>query len=546
MDLSIGIITLNAKYIHTSLSLRYLRNAARSAGLKNVWIKEFVINHPTWKIAAEIQKRKPDVLGVSIYIWNRAQSFELIEFLRKQNPDIRIAIGGPEVSFEKELSRHYTTIAGEGETKWVEYLGYAIKEQLPSEATLKRWNTYNDELPQLEPAYLAEDIPVIKDRIVYMETSRGCPYLCSFCLSALDKSVRFFDDKLARSQINLLVDGGVKRIKFVDRTFNINPKRMQSLLQWLTGFQGVEFHFEIVGDTLGDGLLEFLKTVPEGMFQFEIGIQSINENIQKIIQRKQDTARLLKAVRSLVQAGRVHLHCDLIFGLPGETLEDNLKSFSEVLLAKPHELQLGFLKFLPGTPIRDVIDSHGYLFQSNPPYEFIRNKDISAEEVTYLKMFTETFDMFYNSKRFKFSLDYLLKTRTPVEIFDTILRHIRERQLFNAGQSLEDRYKIFHDVFNVSSSALAMDLLRLDYLYSQRVFHLPHFLRVKKADGKPEGTKTWRGDRRTPLVPFRHKINLSGNEARLIPSPTLLYYAIAHPSEKSGYMGRPTIETATP
>ncbi len=137
MNLSIGIITLNAKYIHTSLSLRYLRNAARSAGLKNVWIKEFVINHPTWKIAAEIQKRKPDVLGVSIYIWNRAQSFELIEFLRKQNPDIRIAVGGPEVSFEKELSRHYTTIAGEGETKWVEYLGYAIKKQLPPEATLK-------------------------------------------------------------------------------------------------------------------------------------------------------------------------------------------------------------------------------------------------------------------------------------------------------------------------------------------------------------------------------------------------------------------------
>ena len=546
MDLSIGIITLNAKFIHSSLSLRYLRNAARASSFKNVWIDEFVINQPTWKIAAEIQKRKPDVLGVSIYIWNRTQSFELIELLKKQNPEIRIAIGGPEVSFEKELSPHYTILAGEGEMKWVEYLNFAQNNQIPPDETLKQWNTYNDELPPLAAAYLEEDIPKIKSRIVYMETSRGCPYLCSFCLSALDKSVRFFDDDLVRSQIRLLIDGGVKKIKFVDRTFNVNPKRMQSLMRWLAGFNGVEFHFEIVGDTLGADLLDFLKTVPEGMFQFEIGIQSVNDAIQKTIQRKQNTSKLLNAVSDLIHSGRVHLHCDLIFGLPGETLKDILNSFSEVILVKPHELQLGFLKFLPGTPIRDVIDSHQYYFQSHPPYEFIRNKDISAEEVTYLKMFAEVFNIFYNSRRFKFSLDLLLQTRPPVEIIDELLQYMRDRNLLNVPQSLEDQYKIFYNVFKSDTSMKTMDLLRLDYLYSQRVYHLPKFLRIKKANGLPDGTQTWRGDGKTPLIPFHHKIELSICEVHLTPSPTPLYYAVAHPTEKSGYMNRPKIEAAVP
>jgi radical SAM superfamily enzyme YgiQ (UPF0313 family) len=545
INISIGIITLNAKYVHSSLSLRYLRNAARDAGYTNVWIEEFVINLPTWKIAAEIQKHNPDVLGVSIYIWNRHQSFELIEHLKKQNPNIRIAIGGPEVSFEKTPHADCTILAGEGEAKWVEYLDYVRKDETPSDKTIESWNAYNEELPPLTPAYLEEDLPNIKGRIVYMETSRGCPYLCSFCLSALDKSVRFFDDDIVQSQIRLLIDGGVNRIKFVDRTFNINPKRMQSFMTWLTELKGIEFHFEIVGDILNEDLLEFLKTVPEGMFQFEIGIQSVNESIQKIIQRKQDTDKLLKAVSNLIDSGKVHVHCDLIIGLPGETKEEFFKSFGDVLKTKPHELQLGFLKFLPGTPINAEIESHEYQFQSQPPYEFIRNKDLPAEEVIYLKMFAEVFDTFYNSKRFKFSIDRLLQTQPAFEIFDKILQYMINHDLHNAPHSLEAQYKIFHDVFEISSSALAMDLLKLDYLYSQRVYHLPKFLRIKKTDGSPDGTKTWRGDGRTPLIPFRHKIELSNSEAQLTPSSTLLYYAVAHPSDKSGYIQRPTIEAAS-
>ncbi len=421
MTPSIGIVTLNARFIHSSLSLRYLRNAARRAGYRNVWIQEFTINQPLWKIAAEIQKQKPQILGVSIYIWNRTQSFELIELLKKQNPSLSIVIGGPEVSFEKKLSPDYTTIAGEGETKWVECLDALHKGETPSQETVERWNTYGSDLPELHPPYIDEDYPNLKNRYAYMETSRGCPYLCSFCLSALDKKVRYFEEANLRRQIKKLIRSGVQKIKFVDRTFNLQPKRMRALMEWLTQFSDTEFHFEVVGDLISDDMLTFLETVPQGMFQFEIGVQTTTENVQEAIQRKQNNQKLFNIVENLVRQDRVHLHCDLIFGLPGETLEQLLESFTQVFLLRPHELQLGFLKFLPGTPINDLIEQHDYQYLSSPPYEVISHKDLSADEVAWLKRFEEVFDMFYNSKRFKFSIEHLLKRKAPVQIFQELM-----------------------------------------------------------------------------------------------------------------------------
>ena len=416
MNPSIGIVTLNAKFIHSSLSLRYLRNAARRAGFENVWIQEFIINQPVWKIAAEILKQAPDVLGLSVYIWNRKQSFELLETLQKQSPNLKIVLGGPEVSFEPELPNDYTLIAGEGENKWVEYLNFAAKGETPPRETLEQWNTYGNDLPELYPPYIEEDYPTLKNRYAYIEASRGCPYLCSFCLSALDKKVRYFDDADLRQQIKCLIENGTRKIKFVDRTFNLNPKRMMSLMQWLTQFDGTEFHFEVVGDLLNDNMMRFLETVPQGMFQFEIGIQTTTEEVQDAIHRKQSNTKLFKTIEALIQQDRVHLHCDLIFGLPGETLDELLGSFTEVLKLKPHELQLGFLKFLPGAPIRDKIESHRYRYLSFPPYELLSHKDLSAGEVRFLKQFTDVFDLFYNSKRFQFSLSRLFQTQAPTSI----------------------------------------------------------------------------------------------------------------------------------
>ena len=185
-------------------------------------------------------------MGVSIYIWNRGKSLELIERLQKQMPLLKIVLGGPEVSFEKENSLPYPLISGEGESKWLEFLELTGKQEIPSQEVLTRWRTFGTDLPELTPPYIKEDFPNLKNRIVYFETSRGCPYLCSFCLSARDKTVRYFDEETIQSQIKELIAAGIQKIKFVDRTFNLKPERMKKMMQWLSQFEKKEFHFEVV------------------------------------------------------------------------------------------------------------------------------------------------------------------------------------------------------------------------------------------------------------------------------------------------------------
>ncbi|MBC8287608.1 MAG: DUF4080 domain-containing protein [Nitrospinae bacterium] len=539
MKRSIGLITLNAKFIHSSLSLRYLRNFSRNAGYQNIWIREFVINQPIWKIAAEIQKLKPAVLGVGIYIWNRSQSLELIERLQKQMPHLKIVAGGPEVSFEKEHSLPCPVISGEGEKKWLEFLELTRKQETPSEAVLTRWRTFGTDLPELIPPYLEEDFPRLKNRIVYFETSRGCPYLCSFCLSALDKTVRYFDDETIQSQIKELITAGIQKIKFVDRTFNLKPGRMKKLMQWLTQFEGNEFHFEVVGDILTADILDFLATVPPGMFQFEIGIQTTTEAVQETIQRKQNNEKLFETIRQLVEQDRIHFHCDLIFGLPGETLEDIRQSFSEVMALRPHELQLGFLKFLPGAPINNLVEKEQYQHHSTPPYELISHQHLSAEEVLYLKEFEDIFDRYYNSKRFRFSIHYLLEKMNPVTLFDRLRDQHESRELLMNPVSLDEYYRIFRDTFYPVPTPMEQDLLKLDYLYAQRSFRLPQILATKSPG------RTWQKDRKTPVIPFNHEIEICGSQAILKVATNPVYYAIAHSQNGDGYFRRPTVNAVS-
>ena len=539
MKRSIGLITLNAKFIHSSLSLRYLRNASRNAGYQNVWIREFVINQPIWKIASEIQKLKPEVLGVGIYIWNRSESLELIERLQKQIPLLKIVVGGPEVSFEKENSLPYPVISGEGEKKWLEFLELTGKKETPTQEVLTRWRTFGTDLPELISPYLKEDFPHLKNRIVYFETSRGCPYLCSFCLSALDKTVRYFDEASIQSQVQELISAGIKKIKFVDRTFNLKPGRMKDLMQWLTQFKSNEFHFEVVGDILTADILDFLATVPPGMFQFEIGIQTTTESVQETIQRKQNNKKLFSTIRQLVKQDRIHFHCDLIFGLPGETLEDIWKSFSRVMALRPHELQLGFLKFLPGAPINELLEKEQYRYNSTPPYELISHKNLSAEEVLYLKHFEDIFDRYYNSKRFRFSINYLLEKMNPTSLFSRLLEYHDSHELLMNPVSLNEYYCIFQNTFYPDPTSMEQDLLKLDYLYAQKSFRLPEILSSKSS------CKTWKKDRKTPVIPFNHEIEICGSQAILKVTTNTVYYAIAHDQNGDGYFRRPTVNAVS-
>ena len=315
-------------------------------------------------------------------------------------------------------------------------------------------------------------------------------------------------------------------------------------MRWLTRFEDVSFHFEVVGDLLSGEILDFLETVPPGRFQFEIGVQTTDEQGQSVVRRKQNNEKLFETIRRIVKQNKIHLHCDLIFGLPGETKQDCLRSFMEVFQLKPHELQLGFLKFLPGAPIRDKIKSCGYRYQSYPPYEVVAHKDLSAEDIIYLKQFAETFKRFYNSKRFRFSTANLLQHYSPVELYDQLLKHMESKNLLNRHLSLDNLYQEFYEAFKISDDPFAMDLLRLDYLYRQKTFRLPPFMR-NPVDKQNSGRKlkTWSGDKKSLLFPFVHTIKITDGKAVLKPSSERVYYAFIE--TKQGYITEPLLVRET-
>jgi anaerobic magnesium-protoporphyrin IX monomethyl ester cyclase len=544
-DASIGLVTLNAKYVHVALSLRYLRNAARDAGFSGVWLREFTIQMPAWKMAAELFALRPAVLGFSVYIWNRERTFELIELVKKQRPDTVVVVGGPEVSFEAGPPTPYIdyVIAGEGERKWVELLDILARGERPAGDILDRWRMYGTDLPELNALpYRDEDYEGIGDRLAYLETSRGCPYSCAFCLSALDKQVRFFDDAAVKAQIETLVERGARRIKFLDRTFNLRKARVLDLFRWLMRFDGVEFHFEVVGDLLDEATLALLGEAPAGMFQFEVGIQTADEAVLGRIQRSQRLDRLFAALRRLREADRVHLHADLIWGLPGETLDMIRESFERALALRPHQLQLGFLKFLPGAPIRRLIAEEDYVFQDRPPYELLSHRLLSAGQLVGLKRLEEVFDAFYNSGRFTFTLDRLLESMTGWELFERLSAHYQERGLLLQSHSLESRIGYLWECFRSAiPEAELRDLLRLDYFFHQRAHRVPDVLRdpvLERSGGSPAG-KRLDGD--SSLVSFRHRLRLDGTRATLSPAEAPAWYVFRYPESGQGYFFRPTV-----
>jgi anaerobic magnesium-protoporphyrin IX monomethyl ester cyclase len=431
-------------------------------------------------------------------------------------------------------------IGGEGERKWTEFLALWSSGRAPDAATLARWRTHGTDLPDLEQSpYLEEDLAGLQHRLVYLETSRGCPFKCSFCLSALDEQVRFFPDARVKADIARLVAAGARRVKFLDRTFNLRKARVLDFFRYLAGFDGVQFHFEVVGDLLDDALADFLDTVPPGRFQFEIGVQSADPAVNARVERRQSQARLFAMIERLVKADRVHLHADLIWGLPGETLERIRASFETVLALRPHELQLGFLKFLPGAPIRALIAEHGYVFQDDPPYELIAHRDLSAEQVLALKDFEEVFDAYYNSGHFRFTVQRLQDTVSGWEIFS------RLAERFAAGSL---RFQS-HGLDRLAALLLACgrhwlpeaeltDLLKLDYCYHHRARRVPDFLRGEPAKEPPRVRQARKSAPDAAIALFHHEIRWEGARPVLRPLPAPVWYAFGYP-EQPGYFFRP-------
>ncbi len=416
----IVLTTLNAKYIHAAFGLRYLM--ANLGSLRaNACLVEFDINQRPLDIAEVLLARNPKIIGFGVYIWNVAPTTEVIAAIKRIRPDIKIILGGPEVSYETdgqpivELADH--VITGEADLKFGEVCQVLLERwgETPSSRVLPK--TIAAELPDFSRIVLPYDLYTEDDiahRIIYVEASRGCPFTCEFCLSSLDIPVRQVPLPAQR-----LLDAGVKQFKFVDRTFNLNVATSKAILEFfLARYQpGHFFHFEMIPDRLPAELRECIAKFPPGSLQFEVGIQTFNENVGAAIKRRQNYQRLEDNFHFLRRQTGVHIHADLIVGLPGETIESFGAGFDRLIALGPQEIQVGILKRLRGTPIIRHDADMEMIYNAHPPYEILRNKLIDFATMQRLRRFARYWDLTGNSGNFVESTPLIWRGASPFHAF---------------------------------------------------------------------------------------------------------------------------------
>lgn len=398
----IVLTTLNAKYIHSAFGLRYL--LANLGELRQrAGIVEFDIHQRPADIVEVLLAREPRVIGFGVYIWNVAGTTEVVAALKRIRPDIVVILGGPEVSYEiedQDIVRHADhVITGEADLKFAEVCGQLLRGQRPENKIIPA------ALPEFSQLVLPYDLYTDEDvahRIIYVEASRGCPFTCEFCLSSLDIPVRQVPLAQFFEAMQRLLDRGVRLFKFVDRTFNLNIRTSRAMLQFfLERHQpGMFVHFEMVPDRLPDALREVIAKFPAGALQFEVGIQTLNERVGELIRRRQDAQKLAENFRFLRGQTGVHVHADLIVGLPGEDLESFAAGFDRLVALRPQEIQVGILKRLRGTPIgRHDLDWQ-MIYSPHPPYEILRTKLVSFADMQRMRRFARHWDLVANSGNF--------------------------------------------------------------------------------------------------------------------------------------------------
>ena len=399
----IVLTTLNAKFIHAAFGLRYLFANLGELQPRAV-IAEFDINLRPLDIAEALLAREPKIIGFGIYIWNVGEAAEVISAIKRIRPEIKIILGGPEVSYETEgqkiveLADH--VITGEADLKFAEMcreLLVAVRKDLPKIIAAEP-----PELSHLALPYELYSDADLAHRIVYVEASRGCPFTCEFCLSSLDIPVRQvpLDQFLAAMQ--RLLDRGLKQFKFVDRTFNLHIATSKAILEFFLARHqpGMFFHFELVPDRLPEELREVITKFPPGSLQFEVGIQTFNPEVGSLISRRQNYARLADNFNFLRKEISVHIHADLIVGLPGETLESFAAGFDKLIALGPQEIQVGILKRLRGTPIIRHDSEWQMIYNAHPPYEILQNKLLDFAIMQRLRRFAKYWDLVGNSGNF--------------------------------------------------------------------------------------------------------------------------------------------------
>lgn len=473
------LTTFNAKYIHTSLALRWLYVANKDRF--DISFKEYTIKEQVGKVARELLDSDSDVIGISVYIWNVEQTRELISLLKAEKPELIIILGGPEVMYEPDFFLHNWNIdyviGGEGEFVLGELLtaieaGYTAEIKGVSSRDHISKVIVQADLEKLaslpSPYMLEEDREDMKNRMVYFETSRGCPYQCQYCLSSLEKGVRYYPKEYILENLGYMIDNGAKQIKFLDRTFNLNKEHTHTVFDFLIKNYRPKLscQFEVYADLLKDETIDYLNTnLSKKFFRFEIGIQSTYEPTNIAVRRRQDFPLLARNVKKIMDGGKIDLHLDLIAGLPYETLERFIKSFNDVFSLGAKEVQLGFLKMLRGTNLRKQAAQYGYKYDEQAPYEIECNADISSQELDRIHEAEHALEKFWNSGRFPRTMNELFGIYYQgryFELFDEIGQYYKAQNLPHRGYQLEELFRYLHN-FLLSKDIDLFECLRTDY-----------------------------------------------------------------------------------
>lgn len=462
------LAAINAKYIHSNLGIYSLKTYGEKmlkewglAEQAEISLAEYTINHQMEQILQDIYKRKPDVIGFSCYIWNISYVKMILADIKKVLPDVKIWAGGPEVSYHgeaflKEEPAVDLVMMGEGEITFAHFLKALLEgedlKQVPGLMVRNADGTFTNtgfrqvmDMSQIPFPYAFMDMKELEHRIIYYESSRGCPFSCAYCLSSIDKKLRFRSLDLVLPELEWFLQAKVPQVKFVDRTFNCKKSYAMAIWQYIRDHDNgvTNFHFEIAADLLDKDELDLLSTMRPGLVQLEIGVQSTNEKTLEAIRRKTDIEEIREITETINSWHNIHQHLDLIAGLPWEDLESFKKSFNDVYEMEPEQLQLGFLKVLKGSYMEELIPDCDLLYSAAPPYEVLCTKWLSYGDVLELKDIEEMTEVHYNSRQFTCTLKELEKEfDTPYEMFSFMAGYYNKNHLFGISHSRIARYEI--------------------------------------------------------------------------------------------------------